>query len=314
MKPFPEFKDSLLTVVSPVYHNQDSLKELCRQVFLAATPRFKSVEYIFVNDDFPDDSRKVLKELSESHPNVKVINLARNFGQHVALRVGLEHAKGDYVMMIDADLEETPDSLPMFLEKIKEGHEIVIGKRRKPRRGLLRSLMTNMYFKIFNFISDYKIIQDATTLRIMTRRYTDYLLKFPERPFIAGFVAWIGMPPALVEVPWTQRSRSSGYTFAKLLDHARVGLMGFSNKPIRFVFHVGLCVTLASIGLAIYYVARQILYGDVAVGFTFILTLFTFLMGVQFLFIGLLGEYIGEIFLAVKRRPDYLIYDKFNIN
>lgn len=306
MKPYSE---ATLSVVTPVYRNEQTLAELARQIFAAAAPIFGRVEYIFVNDCSPDGSRQVLKSLAQANPAIKVINLARNFGQHVALMVGMRAAVGDYVFLIDADLEESPADLAKFAAKMREGHEIVVGQRTGQRATWPRALASRLYFELFNALSDRPIVVNASTMRLMTARYVGYLTAFDEHPFIAGLTSWIGVPIALVPVQLHERADSS-YSLRGLLRHARAGILGFSTKPIRLATYAGLALCTGSLLYLTWALVRYAL-GGVAPGFTSLVTLFALLMGAQFIFIGLLGEYIGEIFLQTKNRPASLIYDRF---
>jgi len=307
MKPFTE---STLTVVTPVYRNEATLEELARQMFAVAGPRFASVEYIFVNDGSPDGSRQVLKRMSVADTRVKAINLARNFGQHVALMVGMKAASGDYTLLIDADLEESPSDLPIFMEKMQEGFEIVIGKRVNRRRALLRGFLSRCYTVIFNALSDHKVVDNLSSMRLMTSRYLSFLISFSERPFLPGITSWIGLPIGLVSINMRERQGSS-YSFRRLRQHARTGILGFSNKPLRMATAAGLTVCTASVMYGLWILGQYFLRGGIAPGFTSLVTLFVFLMGAQFIFVGLLGEYLGEIFLATKNRPNHLMYDRF---
>lgn len=307
MKPFIE---STLTVVTPVYRNEATLEELARQMFAVAAPRFASVEYLFVNDGSPDGSRQVLRRMSDADTRVKAINLARNFGQHVALMVGMKAAAGDYVLIIDGDLEESPSDLPAFMAKMDHGFEIVVGERAKRRRTFGRALLSRCYTFLFNALSDHKMVDNLSDMRLMTSRYVRYLTSFSERPFIAGITSWIGLPIGLVPVAFHER-RASGYSFRRLLHHARMGILGFSNKPIRMASGLGLALCAASVLYGLWVLAVYFVRGGVAAGFTSIVILFVFLTGAQFVFIGLLGEYIGEIFLGTKNRPSHLVYDRF---
>lgn len=306
MKPY---SDAMLSVVTPVYRNEQTLAELARQVFAAAAPIFGRVEYIFVNDCSPDGSRQVLRSLADGNPSIKVINLARNFGQHVALMIGMRAAVGDYVFLIDGDLEESPADLATFAAKMREGHEIVVGQRVNRRATLPRALASWLYFKLFNLLSDRPIVVNASSMRLMTARYVGYLTAFDEHPFIAGITSWVGIPVALVPVQLHERG-GSGYSVRGLLRHARAGILGFSTKPIRLATYAGLAICTISLLYLFWVLARYVL-GGVAPGFTSLVTLFALSMGTQFIFIGLLGEYIGEIFLQTKNRPAYLIYDRF---
>lgn len=307
MKPF---RESTLTVLTPVYRNESTLEELARQVFEVAGPHFAAIEYLFVNDGSPDGSRQVLKRMSDGDKRIKVINLARNFGQHVALMAGMRAATGDYVLMIDGDLEESPSDIPAFMQKMSEGFEIVVGQRPNRRRKFVRAVLSRVYSALFNALSDNKMIDNATDMRLMTRRYVGYLSSFGERPFLAGITAWVGLPVGLIPVSFRERHESS-YNFWRLLQHARVGVLGFSNKPIRLATAFGLMLCAASVLYGLWILALHFFRGGIAAGFTTLVILFGFLMGAQFVFIGLLGEYIGEIFISTKNRPSHLVYDRF---
>ena len=307
MKPF---RESTLTVLTPVYRNESTLEELARQVFAVAGPHFAAIEYLFVNDGSPDGSRQVLKRMSVGDKRIKVINLARNFGQHVALMAGMRAATGDYVLMIDGDLEESPSDIPTFMQKMSEGFEIVVGQRPNRRRTFGRAVLSRVYSALFNALSDNKMIDNATDMRLMTRRYVGYLCSFGERPFLAGITAWVGLPVGLVPVTFRER-QESGYNFWRLLQHARVGVLGFSNKPIRLATAFGLMLCAGSVLYGLWVLALHLFRGGIAAGFTTLVILFGFLMGAQFVFIGLLGEYIGEIFISTKNRPSHLVYDRF---
>jgi dolichol-phosphate mannosyltransferase len=315
MRPMRAFKDAMLTVVTPVYRNEDTLVELARRVSKVAGEMFRSYEHVFVNDGSPDGSRDVLRRLAEQDKNVRVISLVRNFGQHTALTVGMRHARGDYVLFLDADLEESPEDLPAFGARMVEGNfEIAIGRRVNRRGSPIRNLGGRVFSATFNLLSDYKLPDNATSMRLMTRRYVEYLNSFGERPFLGGFASWIGLPIGFVDVQMIERKRS-GYSLSRLIRHAVTGVVSFSTKPIRLATITGLIVCASSLSYGTYILARYIISGGaIAPGFTTLATFFAFFAGAQFVFIGLLGEYIGEIFIATKNRPAFLIYDRFGFD
>lgn len=307
------FSGATLSVVSPVYRNADTVEMLARQVFEFAEPLFSSVEIIFVNDGSPDTSQEVLTSMAREDQRVKVIRLVRNFGQHVAMLAGLREAQGDYVLLIDADLEEPPAAIPALAEKVAEGFEVAVGVRPPRRSRGLRGLVSGAYIQLFNWLSDYPILENASTMRLMTRRYADYLSRFQERPFIAGMTAWIGLPIGEVPVETPADARVSGYSLRKLLRHARLGVLGFSAKPLRIASVAGVVVCVASLAYAVALVVGQLVFGGFAPGYTSVVALFTFLLGLQFIMLGVIGEYLSETYLASRRRPTHLVYDTLNL-
>ncbi|HWT25963.1 MAG TPA: glycosyltransferase family 2 protein [Solirubrobacteraceae bacterium] len=307
------FPGAALSIVSPVYGNADTLESLTRQLFEYAEPLFGSVEIIFVNDGSPDDSQAVLAGLAREDPRVRVVRLVRNFGQHVAVLAGLRRGRGDYVLLIDADLEDPPSAIPALAAKLAEGYEVAVGVRPPRRLRGLRGLLSAAYIRLFNWLSDYPILENATTMRLMTRRYADYLTRFEERPFIAGMSAWIGLPIGEVPVEVPGERQASGYTMRQLLRHARIGLLGFSTKPLRLASVAGVLLCFGSIAYAVAILAGRLLFGGIAPGFTTVVVLFTFLLGMQFVVLGVIGEYLSETFLATRRRPEHLVYDTLNL-
>ena len=308
------YKNSKLTVLTPVYKNATSLKRLTELVFAVSEPLFAEVEYVLVNDGSPDNSREILRTLAQENPRIKVINFARNFGQHTALLAGLKVATGDFIFFIDGDLEENPKELPAFMAKIQDGFEVAVGVRSTKRHTLLKSILSRLYTKIQNSLADYKIDGNTSSMRLITRRYAEYLLLFSERPFIAGFTSWIGLPIGFVPIPWENQNRRSSYSWKKLFMHGHAGIIGFSTKLLRSSLVAGALISAGTFlyGFAILF--NYFFFKHVLPGFTSIVLLISFLVGLQFIFIGILGEYLCEVFLSVKRRPEYLIYDTFNLN
>jgi glycosyltransferase involved in cell wall biosynthesis len=301
-----------LSVVTPVYGNQETVESLAFQVLQKAEELFDHVEYIFVVDGSPDRSLEVLRRLALKDRRIKIINLARNFGQHAAFSAGFEAATGDFLFLIDADLEEDPKYLPEFVREMDKGSDLVVGvRKRKNKFNIFRFITSRLYGTLFNLFSEYKIIPDATTMRLMSKRYLNLLRQFSERPFLGGITAWIGVPPVLFPVDIIERPESS-YTFTKRLHHAFVGLIGFSARPLRTSFFLGGTICTLAVIYGLYLAIRQLILRDVTLGFTPIVDLLAFLTGVQFMFLGVLGEFIAEIFIATKNRPRYLIFERIN--
>jgi hypothetical protein len=195
-----------------------------------------------------------------------------------------------------------------------EGFEIVVGRRENRRGSSIRSVGGRLFTAVFNALSDYKLPDNVTSMRLMTRRYVEYLNSFTERPFLGGFSSWIGLPVGMVDVEMRERKGSS-YSIGRLVRHALTGVVSFSTRPIRLATITGLMVCGASLLYGAYILARYFAsHGAIVPGFTSLAVLLAFFAGAQFVFIGLLGEYIGEIFVATKNRPAFLIYDRFGFD
>ena len=302
-----------LSVVIPVYKNESTLKDLVDSVLMNADKLYRNVECIFVIDGSPDNSRDLLWKFANEDSRIKVISFARNFGQHTAIIAGLERCNGDNILVIDADLEEPIDKLKLFKKRLDNGFEIVVGKRVNPRSNLFKHYSAKFYTYLYNILSEYKIIGNTTNMRLMTKRYANFILLFSERPFLGGFCSWIGLPIGIVDVPWIDKKRSSSYNLGKLLSHGRVGLIGFSGKIMRLSLMLGILVSSLCIIFSAYIIIRHLLYNDLLTGYPSIMVAITLLIGVLFILIGVLGEYVHEIFKLTKNRPNYLIFETKNI-
>lgn len=303
-----------LSAVTPVYRNQSTLEELARRVFQAAAPLYDDVEYVFVVDGSPDGSLGVLRRMAAADPRIRVVAFTRNFGQHAAMLAGLLAADGDRIFVIDGDLEEDPATLPALHARIEEGFQVAAGVRGSGDRPLAKRLPARIYSALNAWLCDYPVIDNVTNMRLMTRRFVEHLLSFRERPFFGGITTWIGLPVGTVEVAWQDTGRRSSFTWRKLLSHARLGIVGFSTKLLRFSTVAGLCISAAAFLYGAWIAVLWLLHGQVVPGFSSLATLLAFLIGVQCIFIGILGEYVAEIFETVKSRPRFLVAETINLD
>jgi dolichol-phosphate mannosyltransferase len=304
---------SLLSVVVPVYNNADTLRELASQLIVQANSLFGSIEILFVNDGSRDDSGSVIDSLCEEIPAIRGIHFTRNFGQHTAMMAGLQHASGDYILLIDADLEEDPAMLPKFVSALAGDIEIVLGLRSTRRTSFFKHWTAKLYYELNNFLCDYPVQRDATNMRLMTRSYRNHLLSFSERPFLGGFTTWVGLPVALVPIPWQDQGRTSEFTFRKLSSHARLGVIAFSSKLLRISSLFGLILSVGSSLYGLFLLFRFLTAGTTVPGFYTTAVLGFFSLGMCSIFLGILGEYVADIHEAVKKRPVYLIRSVTNL-
>jgi glycosyltransferase involved in cell wall biosynthesis len=303
-----------LSIISPVYRNEDSLEELVRRCFAEAEQHYAEVEYILVNDGSPDGSLAILRRLAEKDHRIKVVSLARNFGQHTAMMAGFGYCTGDHVFLIDADLEEDPTYLRLLLEEMQKGYEIVVGTRANRRHSFFRRWAAKAYTYLYRILCEDPVLDNVTNMRLMTGKYVKYLLAFTERPFVGGFTAWLGMPIGQVPVHWMDRTRKSGFTLRKLFGHARAGIIGFSSRLLRLASVFGLMVSVVAFLFLFFLLAMYLLNGRAVPGYYSITGFLALATGIQCIFLGIIGEYIGEIFERVKNRPNFLIYETINID
>jgi glycosyltransferase involved in cell wall biosynthesis len=300
-----------ISVIVPAHNEEDVLRELhgrLKAVF-ASLPGFEP-EYVFVNDGSTDGTLRTLKELKHEDPAVAFVDLSRGFGKEIALSAGLDHATGDAVVLIDADLQDPPELIPVFLEHWRQGYDVVYGRRvRRDGETVLKKATAYLFYRFIRKISRTQIPQDTGDFRLMSRRAVEALRKLPEHHrFMKGLFAWIGFPQKAV--PYVRDPRHAGVTkfnYWKLWNFAIEGITSFSTAPLKVATYLGLIIAVAAILYAGVIVFKTLVYGNPVAGYPSLMTVVLFLGGVQLMTIGVLGEYVGRIFNETKRRPLYLV-------
>ncbi len=290
-------------VVLPTFHAR-----LCR--VMAALP--DTFEVVCVNDGSTDATLDVLLRLRAGDPRLAVLNLSRNFGKEAALTAGLDHARGDAVIVIDADLQDPPELIATMVARWREGFDVVYAQRRQ-RDGdpWIKRSTARAFYKVMGRLGGARLQlpRDVGDFRLMSRRATDAVLRLREHHrFMKGIFAWIGYPS--VAVPHDRAARAAGmssWSYWKLWNLALEGITSFSTAPLRLATYVGLLVALASLGLGVVLVADTLLYGVRVPGYPSLMSVVLFMGGVQLTTLGILGEYVGRIFNETKRRPLYLV-------
>ena len=301
--------EPVISIVIPVYDEQDNLPilydRLCR-VMESTEPQY---EIVFVDDGSQDDSLRLLSDLANQDPRLVVVELARNFGHQVAISAGIDHARGRGVIIMDADLQDPPEALPRFIEKWREGHDVVYAIRTNRKEGWFKRTAYSMFYRLLQRIASIDIPLDAGDFCIMDRRVVDILVSMPERNrFVRGIRSWVGLDQ--VGLAYDRDARYSGkpkFTLNRLLYLAMDGLISFSYIPLRTISLLGFGVSLVSLLLAIGYTIQKLTRGLTPPGFATTVVAIFFLAGIQLITIGVIGEYVGRIFEEVKRRPLYII-------
>lgn len=275
-----------------------------------------SYEIIFSDDGSKDDSFQKIKSLAATDHSVRGVSLSRNFGHQIALTAGLQHALGEVIISMDADLQHPPELIPKMYESYTEGYDIVNTIRMDTKDATILKKWTSAFFyKVLNMISDVPIIEGAADFRLMNRKSLDAYLQITEKDrFMRGLVSWLGFRQSYVKYEAAPRfAGTSKYTLKKMIRLATDGITAFSSKPLRISFYIGMFISLLGMLYGVYAVTVHV-QGQTVPGWTSILVSVLFLGGIQLVSIGILGEYLARVFGEVKNRPLYFIKDKVSID
>jgi glycosyltransferase involved in cell wall biosynthesis len=299
----------VLSVVIPVCEEEGNLPILYERLTSVLEENEPSYEILFIDDGSRDGSVPVLQHLVEQDQRVTIVELARNFGHQVAISAGLDFAQGNAVIIMDADLQDPPEVLPRFIEKWREGHEVVYAIRAHRQESPLKRLAYATFYRILQRIANIEIPLDAGDFCIMDRRVVDILVNMPERNrFVRGIRSWVGLDQ--VGLVYERHARYSGkpkLTFSRLVYLALDGLISFSYIPLRTISMLGFAVSIVSILMAMVYIIQKLTVGLGPSGFATLIVAILFLAGMQLITMGVIGEYVGRIFEEVKRRPLYVV-------
>lgn len=300
----------LLSVVLPIFNEQENLGTLVSRLVAALDPLELTYELIFVDDGSRDASVTQLRALAQRDSRVVLIELSRNFGHQTAVTAGLDFARGQGVIIMDSDLQDPPEALPQFIAKWRDGHDVVYAIRAGRKEGWLMRSAYAAFYRLLQRVAQVEIPLDAGDFCIMDRRVVDLLNGMPERNrFVRGIRSWVGLDQ--VGLVYERHGRNAGrskYTFSRLMYLALDGLVSFSFLPLRIITVIGLTISLLAIVAAIIYTIQRITVGLYPPGFATIIVAVLFLAGIQLITTGVIGEYIGRIFDEVKRRPLYVVH------
>jgi len=297
-----------LSVVTTLYRSSPYLAEFYRRVTAAAQQLTPDYEIVFVNDGSPDDSLERTVALQQQDSKVVVIDLSRNFGHHRAMATGLAHARGELVFLIDCDLEEDPEWLSSFnSDRLSSGADVVYGVQGRRKGDLFERLSGWVFYKVFNYLSDTRIPPNATTARLMSRRYLNTLLHYEERElFLHGLWPHAGY----LQIPQTVHKRSKGsstYNLARKISLMVNAITSFSNKPLVFIFYTGLLISAGAGGYIVWLLQRRFIKGIPLLGWSSLIVSVWFLGGLTIFFVGVLGIYLAKVFSEIKQRPRSIV-------
>jgi polyisoprenyl-phosphate glycosyltransferase len=304
-----------LTLVLPIYNEEEVIPELHGrlQAFLA-TFDFEA-EVLFVNDGSRDRSMELLRGIASSEPRYRVLSFARNFGHQAAITAGMDFARGEAVVVMDADLQDPPEVVLQMVARWREGYDVVYGRRRsRDGETWFKVLTARWFYRLFALMIPIEVPLDAGDFRLMSRRVVVALRELREaHRFVRGMVAWVGFKQT--DVPYDRPGRFAGetkYPLRKMIRFALDGITSFSVLPLRFSTYLGIAMNIGSMGIVLWALLAKYVLQRVVPGWTFIVVLVAVFSGVQLLMVGILGEYVGRIYEEVKRRPLYIVADTVN--
>jgi glycosyltransferase involved in cell wall biosynthesis len=299
-----------LSVVVPAYNEQDVLPEFHRRLSAVLDGIDGTAEVVYVNDGSHDGTLDLMQGLRAADARVSVVDLSRNFGKEIALTAGLDHARGDAVVVIDADLQDPPELIPELVRWWREGFDVVYAKR-TAREGetVLKRATAHAFSRVIQRMSRVRIPEDTGDFRLMSRRAVQALGQLREQHrFMKGLFAWIGFPQKAV--PYRRDPRFAGETkwnYWKLWNFALEGITSFSTVPLKISTYVGLLVAMLAFLYALFVIYKTLVFGDPVRGYPSLMVVVLFLGGIQLVAIGVLGEYLGRMFDEAKQRPLYFV-------
>ena len=303
-----------ITVIVPCFNEQDALpiyyKEMCR--VMHKMPEVE-IEMLFVDDGSTDRTLSVMKDLNALDEKCKYLSFSRNFGKEAAIYAGLKNATGDYVAIMDVDLQDPPELLPQMYQILEEGEYDNVATKRSTRKGepVIRSFLSETFYKCINKISKTEIVSGARDYRLMNRRMVDAVLEMSEyNRFSKGIFEWVGFRTRWLEFENVERSAGeTKWSIRKLFTYSLEGIMGFSVAPLSFASVIGLLFCVLSFLMVIVIVVRTLVWGDPVAGWPSLVCIVFMVGGVQLLCTGIVGQYLAKTYLETKHRPIYILKD-----
>lgn len=307
---------SLLSVIVPCYNEEENVtpfyEELMKNESFFREKEIE-LEVLFIDDGSADGTVQEVRKLRERDERVHYVSFSRNFGKEAAMFAGLEHSKGDYVVLMDADLQDPPALLPDMINCLEQGYDSA-ATRRVSRKGEppIRSFFARMFYRLMKRISKTEIMDGARDYRMMTRQMVDAILSMKEyNRFTKGIFGWVGFRTKWLEYENVERTRGeTKWNFWKLLLYSMDGITAFSTVPLMIASVAGVLFCMLAFVMIIFIIVRKLIFGDPVAGWPSLVCIMLFLSGVQFLCTGILGQYLAKTYMEVKKRPIYLVKEE----
>ncbi|MEG0176120.1 MAG: glycosyltransferase family 2 protein [Anaerorhabdus sp.] len=302
----------MLSIVVPCYNEQETVRLFYNATVEVVDKMKINYEIIYVNDGSKDTTLSELQKLYDEHKDVvRVIDFSRNFGKEAGLLAGLEYAKGDYITVMDVDLQDPPEFLPVMFKTMEEKDVDIVGTRRVSRKGEppIRSFFARQFYKLINKFSDVEIVDGARDFRLMTRQVVDSILELKEyHRFSKGIFVWVGYKTEYLEYENVERvAGETSWSFWKLLSYAFEGIIAFTVAPLRIATFMGVLISVVAFLTMVFVIVRAMMFGDPVSGWPSMVTIMLFLGGIQLLALGIIGEYLSKTYMEVKKRPNYIV-------
>jgi glycosyltransferase involved in cell wall biosynthesis len=302
----------LLSIVVPAYDEEAVIREFHRRLSAVVQELGCQSEIVYVNDGSTDGTLAAMETLKKSDSQVAIVDLSRNFGKEIALTAGLDHATGDAVVVIDADLQDPPELIPELVRYFREGYDVVYAQRTsRVGEGFIKRSTAHLFYRLIRAFSRVKIPEDTGDFRLLSRRAVDSLKLLREQHrFMKGLFAWIGYRHKAV--PYNREPRLAGHTkwnYWRLWNFALEGFTSFTIAPLKIATYLGIVTAVAAFVYALRIIYKTLIYGDPVAGYPSLMVAVLFLGGVQLMTIGVLGEYLGRMFDETKKRPLYFLND-----
>lgn len=306
---------SQISIVIPCYNEEGNVKLIYDSVSSVLSEY--NIEIVFVDDNSKDNTLNIIQDLADKDPKVKYVSFSRNFGHQSALRAGLQYASGDCVISMDGDMQHPPELLPKMIQKWKEGYDIVFTMRKDIENiPFLKRVTSSLFYKLINSLSDIEINEGSADFRLLDKRIVKVLVNdiTEYHLFYRGLISWIGYKQAGIEyIPNKRYSGKTKYSIGKMINFAIDGITSFSIKPLKLAILLGLFLSVLSGLYGLYALYMAIFTEETVKGWTSVLLSILFIGGVNMILLGIIGEYVGKLYIQSKKRP-YFLVKKTNID
>ncbi len=305
----------LISIVTPFYNEEEAINSYFSSLN-SCLEKITNInfEFVAIDDGSADQTFELLKKAAQKYQNVKVLKLSRNFGKEAALSAGIDHAFGDAVIPLDADLQDDPSVIVQMIEKWQEGNKIVLARRIARNDSFVKDLTAKIFYKLAGKIMERSLPADVGDFRLMDKMVVDEVRKMREKNrFMRGIFSWVGFKTAYVDFARPKRKEGKAkQNYLKVTKYALDGIFSFSNFPLRLISYFGFILSFCSFCYLIFIIFSKLFFHQSIPGYPSIMSVVLFVSGINFIFLGVIGQYIGRIFSEVKGRPIYIIEEKID--